>query len=172
MIIQTIITIMLSTYITGGIHNFSIKDVENNTINLASFKGKKVLIVNVASECGFTSQYKDLQNLHKTYGDKLVVIGFPCNDFGGQEPGSEAQIKSFCEMTFGVTFAITEKVNIKNNPHPIYQYLTQKEKNGVDNFEVKWNFHKFLIDEKGQLVKSFGSGVNPMDKQILDWVKG
>ena len=172
MIIQTIITIMLSTYITGGIHNFTIKDVENNTINLASFKGKKVLIVNVASECGFTSQYKDLQDLHKTYGDKLVVIGFPCNDFGGQEPGTETQIKSFCEMTFGVTFAITEKVSIKTNPHPIYQYLTQKEKNGVDNFEVKWNFHKFLIDEKGLLVKSLGSSVNPMDKQILDWVKG
>jgi glutathione peroxidase len=172
MIIQTIITIMLSTYFTGAIHNYTIKDVDSNTINLASLKGKKVLIVNVASECGFTSQYKDLQNLHETYGDKLVVLGFPCNDFGGQEPCTETQIKSFCEMTFGVTFAITEKISIKNNPHPIYQYLTQKEKNGVDNFEVKWNFHKFLIDEKGQLVKSLGSGVNPMDKQILDWVKG
>ncbi len=154
-----------------GIHNYTVKDIDNKEIKLSDFKGKKILIVNVASECGYTKQYKDLQTLHKEYGDKVVVIGMPCNDFGGQEPGSEETIKEFCELTYGITFTITEKVGIKSNTHPIYQWLTQKEKNGVDNFEVKWNFHKFLIDENGNLVKSLPSGVNPMSDEIVNWVK-
>jgi glutathione peroxidase len=171
MFIKILIMLAMGSILTEGIHSFTINDIENQPINLSEFKGKKILIVNVASECGYTNQYKDLQTLHKQYGDKVVVLGLPCNDFGGQEPGSEKEIQEFCEMTYGITFTITEKVGIKSDIHPIYQWLTQKDKNGVSDNEVKWNFHKFLIDENGNLVKSLPSKVNPMDDEIVNWVK-
>jgi glutathione peroxidase len=155
---------------TNTFHQFSIQQLNSDdVINFSDFKGKKILLVNVASECGYTPQYEDLQQFHKQYGNKVAVIGFPCNQFGGQEPGTELQIQQFCKANFGVTFPMTTKIDVKgNNQHPIYQWLTQKELNGKDNFRVSWNFNKFLIDEDGNLIDHFGSGVNPFDDKILD----
>ena len=116
---------------------------------MEQYKGKQILIVNTASECGYTPQYQDLQKLHETYPN-LVMIGFPCNQFMGQEPGSNAEIKSFCQKNYGVTFLMAEKIDVKGkNQHPLYQWLTQKEKNGVENSTVSWNFNKFLIGADG-----------------------
>lgn len=155
-----------------SIHRFSVNGLDGGTINLADFKGKKILIVNTASECGYTSQYRKLQELHEQFGSKVVVLGFPCNDFGGQEPGSEAEIRSFCTREFKVTFPMAAKVNIKgDNADPIYQWLTKKELNGVMDSKVKWNFNKFLIDENGYLLGHYGSGVSPLDEDILDKLK-
>lgn len=148
-------------------HDFSITGIDNKTINFADYKGKKILVVNVASECGYTPQYAQLQELSETFADKLVVVGFPCNDFGGQEPGSSEVIQNFCEVRYGVTFPLTEKVGIKKNPHPIYEWLMQEAKNGVQDAAVAWNFAKFLIDENGQWLAAFPSGVSPLDEQIL-----
>jgi len=154
------------------IHNFKINGLRGGEIDFAAFAGKKILIVNVASECGFTKQYTQLQELHEKLGDKIAVIGFPCNDFGGQEPGDAAAIENFCSVNFGVTFPLTEKVAILGeSPHPIYKWLTSKSENGVADNEVAWNFHKFLIDEKGALVKSLPSSADPVGEEILDWVK-
>jgi glutathione peroxidase len=150
-----------------SIYDYKINSIEGEELKLESFKGKKMLLVNVASECGFTKQYKDLQELHEKYGDKLTIIGFPCNQFGGQEPGTETEIKSFCEKNFGVTFQLTEKIDVKGkNQHPIYKWLTEKELNGKEDSSVKWNFHKYLIDEEGNYVEEFPSSVNPMSDKI------
>jgi len=154
-----------------SIHQFSIKSIDGKEINFADFKGKKILVVNVASACGFTSQYKQLQELHEKMGDELVIIGFPCNDFGGQEKGTEEEIKAFCSSKYGVTFIMTEKVKIKgDDAHPIYQFLTNKEKNGVMDAKVKWNFHKFLLDENGKLQRALPSTASPTGKEIMDWM--
>jgi len=155
-------------------HDLSATDINGNTVTFDSFKGMKVLVVNTASECGYTRQYAQLQELHEAYKDKgLVVIGFPCNDFGGQEPGSEAEILGFCQKNYGVTFPMMAKVAIKGRePHPVYAWLTSKEANGVLDATVKWNFHKFLIDEEGRLVAQHPSGVAPLDEPILRWVEG
>ncbi len=127
-------------------------------IDFSAYKGKKILVVNVASECGYTSQYAQLQELYETFQDKLVIIGCPCNDFGGQEPGSADEIKDFCSLRFGVTFPLTEKLNIKSNPvHPIYEWLCSKEQNGTSDAEVSWNFCKFLLDENGQWSRFYPS---------------
>jgi glutathione peroxidase len=171
MIVQLLILIF-SAGLNSGIYEFKVKDFDDKIVNFSDFKGKKIMIVNVASNCGYTKQYTDLQKLHKEYGDKVVLIGMPCNDFGGQEPGTVEEIKEFCEANYGITFTITEKVGIKKDKHPLYQWLTEKSKNGVGDFDVKWNFHKFLIDEKGNLVKSLPSSVKPMDDEIISWVKG
>ncbi len=138
------------------------------------FKGKKVIVVNTASECGFTGQYAPLQELYDTYKDKgLVVIGFPSNDFGGQEPGSEEEIATFCQKNYGVTFPMMAKVSIKGDDmHPVYFWLTNKEQNGVMDARVEWNFNKFLIDEEGRLVKHLPSKVEPLDDEIINWVEG
>lgn len=150
-----------------SIYNISINSISGEPINLKEYKGKKILIVNTASECGFTGQYKDLENLYKTYKEKLVVIGVPCNQFGGQEPGSLNEIKSFCEVNYGVTFLLTEKVDVKgDNQHPLYAWLTDKEKNGVKNSSVKWNFQKYLIDENGTYIDFFYSITKPMSSKI------
>ncbi len=163
----SIILLIISSMSTS-IHDYSIEALNSSDeIQLSTFKGKKVLIVNVASKCGFTPQYADLQELYETYQDNLVVIGFPCNQFLGQEPGSEALIQEFCSSNYGVTFPMTSKVNVKGkNQHPIYQWLTKKEMNGKDNYKVSWNFNKFLIDENGQLIAHFGSSVKPMSREI------
>lgn len=156
---------------TPSIHHFKIESIDGKTINFADYKGKKILIVNVASECGYTNQYAQLQELYELHSDKLVVVGFPSNDFGGQEPGTVAEIQEFCSSKFGVTFPLTTKVNIKSSPvHPIYEWLTQKSKNGVMDANVKWNFNKFLIDENGILVKALPSSVTPLDDEILNWI--
>ncbi|MDX5320528.1 MAG: glutathione peroxidase [Bacteroidota bacterium] len=154
-------------------HDLSIKTLDGSgTINFADFKGKKVLCVNTASECGYTYQYEGLEELHQKYKDQLVLIGFPCNQFGGQEPGAPEEIADFCKKNFGVTFLLTEKIDVKgDNQHPVYQWLTQKEHNGVDDYTVKWNFNKFLIDEEGNLIGYFESGVKPMDEKITSHLK-
>lgn len=155
-------------------HALSATDINGQPVSMESFKGRKILVVNTASECGYTKQYAQLQELYAAYKDKgLVIIGFPCNDFGGQEPGSEAQIAAFCEKNYGVTFPMMAKVSVKGkDKSPVYEWLTSKEQNGVMDASVKWNFHKFLIDEEGRLVASHPSGVGPLDDEILNWVKG
>ncbi|NQW37430.1 MAG: glutathione peroxidase [Flavobacteriales bacterium] len=153
---------------TASIYDISIKSLSGENIDLAKFKGKKILFVNTASECGFTKQYADLQKLHETYKDKLVVIGVPCNQFGGQEPGNATQIQSFCKVNYGVTFLMTEKVDVKGDKqHPLYAWLTKKELNGVKNSSVKWNFQKYLIDENGNFLDYFYSITKPMSSKIL-----
>ena len=150
------------------IYNFKIESLEGGMIDFASFKGKKILIVNTASKCGNTPQYADLQALYEKYKDKLVIVGFPANNFGGQEPGSNVEIKEFCTGTYKVTFPLTTKVSVKGDDiHPIYQWLTSKEKNGVLDAEVKWNFNKFLLNENGELIAYFGSKVLPLSEEIV-----
>ena len=150
----------------------SIYDVEMNSLNgdslkFKAFSGKKLLIINVASECGFTKQYEELQQLHETYKDQLVVIGVPCNQFGGQEPGTSDDIQSFCKVNYGVTFPLTEKIDVKGEQqHPLYQWLTQKTLNGKKSSSVKWNFQKYLIDEEGNLIDYYYSITKPMSKKI------
>lgn len=150
-------------------YSFKIQKLDSEeTLAFDTLKGKKILFVNVASECGFTRQYEDLQLFHEKYGNQVVVIGFPCNQFGGQESGSEQEIAQFCKRNFGVTFLITTKIDVKGkNAHPIYQWLTQKSKNGVADFSVSWNFNKFLVDEQGKLIGHFGSSTNPFDDSIV-----
>ncbi|MFZ2431979.1 MAG: glutathione peroxidase, partial [Lutibacter sp.] len=146
-----------------SIYDISITSLTGEKIDLSKFKGKKILIVNTASECGFTKQFADLQKLHEKYKDKLVIIGVPCNQFGGQEPGNAQEIQSFCQVNYGVTFLMTEKVDVKDDSqHPLYQWLTKKELNGVKSSSVKWNFQKYLIDEQGNLLDYYFSITNPM----------
>ncbi len=155
-------------------HALSANDIHGNPVQMSQYAGKKLLVVNTASECGYTPQYKELQDLYEAYKDKgLVVIGFPCNDFGGQEPGTAQEIEQFCQKNYGVTFPLMEKVRIKgNDPSPVYKWLTRKAENGVLDAVVKWNFHKFLIDEQGHLVKVLGSGIAPSDNEVLSWLNG
>jgi glutathione peroxidase len=136
--------------------------LDQTPIDIASFKGKKMLVVNTASKCGFTPQYKELEQLHQKHGDKLVIIGAPCNQFGNQEPGSAEEIGVFCQKNYGVSFLMTDKLDVKGkNQHSLYSWLTKKELNGVDDFEVSWNFNKFLLDENGKLTHYFGSSTSP-----------
>lgn len=154
-----------------SIYDISINDINGEPVDFSGFKGKKILIVNTASECGFTKQYADLEKLYETYNDKLVVIGVPCNQFGGQEPGTLAEIQSFCEVNYGVTFLLTEKVDVKgDNQHPLYKWLTNKELNGVKSSSVKWNFQKYLIDENGNYIDYFYSMTKPMSSKITKYV--
>lgn len=139
---------------------------------LKDFKGKKILLVNVASECGYTKQYADLEKLYQTYKENLVVIGFPCNQFGGQEPGTEAEIEKFCSSKFAVSFPITKKIAVKDSAqHPIYAWLTSKSLNGVADYKVTWNFNKFMLNENGQLIGYFNSKINPLDSAITNLLK-
>lgn len=155
-----------------SLYQYTFNDIDGNEISLESFKGKKILFVNVASECGFTKQYTELQELHTTFSEELVLIGFPCDQFGGQEPGSETEIKSFCEKNFGVTFLMASKIDVKgDNQHDIYSWLTSKDKNGVENSSVSWNFEKYLIDENGALIGHFKSQVKPMSEKITGLIK-
>ena len=155
-----------------SIYDISLTDINGASIDLSQYRGKKILFVNVASECGFTSQYDGLQELYTTYKDKLVVIGLPCNQFGGQEPGTEAQIESFCRANYSVDFPLTAKIEVKgDNQHPLYQWLTNKTKNGKSSSSVKWNFEKYLVDEKGALVDYFYSITKPMNKKITGLIQ-
>lgn len=145
---------------------------EGKTIDFADFKGKKILVVNTASECGFTPQYADLEKLSKEYGDKLVVVGFPANNFGGQEPGTNVEIGAFCQKNYGVTFPLAAKVSVKGeDTAPIFKYLSEKSLNGVKDTEIQWNFTKFLLDENGKLIDSFVSKVKPTDEAITKYLK-
>lgn len=150
-----------------SIYDISINSLMGEKIDLNEFKGKKNLFVNVASKCGFTPQYSDLQKLHETYGNKLVLIGLPCNQFGEQEPGSAEEIEIFCSKNYGVDFLMTEKIDVKGeNQHPLYQWLTQKENNGVENSKVKWNFQKYLVDESGHYLSFYYSITKPLSGKI------
>ncbi len=152
----------------ASIHSFSVKALDGSSINFADYKGKKILIVNTASECGYTPQYKELEALYEKYKTKLVIVGFPANNFGGQEPGSNTEIKSFCEKNYGVTFPMAEKISVKgSDTAPIYKWLTNKSENGVLDAEIKWNFNKFLLDENGHIIAKFDSGTTPMSEEIV-----
>lgn len=149
----------------NGFYSFKIESLEGKEIDFSKFKGKKVLVVNTASECGYTPQYADLQKLHETHGDKVVILGFPANNFGGQEPGSKEQIAEFCQKNYGVTFQMMEKVSVKgDDQHPLYQWLA---KNSPNHDEPGWNFSKYLIDENGKVVAFYPSKVKPMGEEIL-----
>lgn len=154
------------------IYDISINSIDGNPINLSDYKGKMILFVNVASQCGYTPQYAELQKLYETYQDKLIVMGVPSNQFGSQEPGTASEIKSFCERNYGVTFLITEKIKVKGqDQHPLYQWLTNKQLNGHKNSSVKWNFQKYLINEKGQLVDYFLTMTKPLSSKITNYLK-
>ena len=150
-------------------YDLQLNDINGKKIDLLSFKGKKVLVVNVASKCGYTDQYSDLQDLYENYSDKLEIIGIPCNDFGRQEPGSSKEIKDFCKMNYGVTFTLSEKQNIKSKPvSGLFEWLSNPGLNGWNSSLPSWNFCKYMIDESGKLTHFFKSGVNPNGKDILD----
>ncbi|GAA4896374.1 glutathione peroxidase [Flaviramulus aquimarinus] len=154
------------------IYNISIHALNGEPIELLKFKGKHILFVNVASKCGFTSQYKDLQALHEQYNDKLQIIGVPCNQFGSQEPGDKNTIATFCEVNYGVTFLMTEKIDVKGkNQHPLYTWLTEKTYNNKRDSKVKWNFQKYLVDDQGHLVDYFFSTTNPQSSKITKHLK-
>lgn len=149
------------------LYSIRINSLQNKTIDLSSFKGKHILFVNVASKCGFTPQYKELQNLQDTYKDNLAVIGVPCNQFGKQEPGNASEIQEFCQVNYGVDFLITEKIDVKGSQqHELYSWLTNKDLNGNKNSTVKWNFQKYLIDPQGNLIDFFYSTTSPMSSKI------
>lgn len=150
------------------LEDIQINSLEGQPINWNDFKGKKLLFVNVASECGFTPQYAELQGLYEEFSNRnFEVIGVPCNDFGGQEPGTAEQIGEFCTKRYGVTFPLTEKIAILGaQKHPLYQFLT-----AIDGNEVEWNFQKFLVDESGTVVKVLAPGVSPFDDEIVNWIE-
>lgn len=155
-----------------SMYNIKINDLDGNPINLEKFKGKYLLFVNVASKCGFTKQYADLQELYDLYIDNLMVIGVPCNQFGAQEPGSPDEIQTFCKKNYGVTFLMTEKILVKgNNQHPLYNWLTDKSLNGVKNSTVKWNFQKYIVDKDGNLIDYFYSMTRPLSSKITKIIK-
>src|SRR6056297_1248061 len=153
-------------------HDFIVEDIDGKEFALSQLKGKKVLVVNTASKCGFTPQYEDLQKLYSEYGKQdFVVIGFPANNFMNQEPGSDGQIKEFCKQEYGVTFPMMSKISVKGDDmHPLYKWLTSKELNGVEDSKVKWNFQKYLVSENGTLQKVLKPRVKPDDPQVLDWL--
>ncbi|MCO6476872.1 MAG: glutathione peroxidase [Phaeodactylibacter sp.] len=154
--------------IPGSFHELTVNGIDGKEMRMSEFQGKYVLCVNVASKCGFTPQYKGLQALYEKYQDKLVIIGFPCNQFLMQEPGSEEEIASFCEVNFGVTFPLTEKIKVKGGgQHPVFAWLTQKELNGVADAKVSWNFNKFLISPEGEWLAHFPSKVEPMSEEVV-----
>lgn len=155
-----------------SLYDLSFIDIEGNEVKMDRFKGKKILIVNTASKCGFTPQYEQLQELHEKYNHKLVIIGFPCNQFGKQEPGSEEEIVTFCQKNYGVSFLMASKIDVKGaDQHPVYQWLTSEEKNGVESSKVQWNFQKYLIDENGNYIKEFGTKVKPDDPEIISLIE-
>ncbi len=155
-------------------YDFSAKTIDGKTFSFSSLKGKKVLVVNTASKCGHTPQYKDLQALYETYGSKgFIIIGFPANNFLSQEPGSNAEIQKFCTENYGVTFPMMEKISVKGTDmDPIYKWLTSKDENGVMDAPVTWNFQKFMIDENGKLIGMVPPKDNPNCDKIVSWIKG
>ena len=156
---------------TTGFYDFKVKTLEGGNFDFSSLKGKKVMIVNTASKCGFTPQYKDLEDVYEKYRDNFVIIGFPANNFASQEPGTAAEIRKFCTENYGVTFPLMEKISVKGDDMaPLYQWLTTKAKNGVMDSEVKWNFQKYLIDENGKLVDVVYSKDKQTSDKVIAWI--
>jgi glutathione peroxidase len=156
-----------------NLYSFKMTSIDGEEIDFSKYKGKKVLLVNVASKCGYTPQYGELEELHEKYGDKVVILGFPANNFGNQESGTNAEIAEFCKKNYGVKFQMFEKISVAgDDQHPLYKWLSTKDMNGWNDKAPKWNFTKYLINEKGELVKMFDSKVKPMSKEMLDAIKG
>lgn len=175
--ILVLLTVILCSYCTTAyaqksFHDFTVTAIDGSSFSLSSLKGKKVMVVNVASKCGLTPQYELLQQLYTTYKDQnFVIIGFPANNFLEQEPGSNEEIVQFCKLNYGVTFPLMEKISVKgDNMAPVYHWLTQKSENGVQDAEVSWNFQKFLIDENGKWVRTIEPKTSPLDQTIVDWI--
>lgn len=155
-----------------SVHQFKVEDIDGTPFDLSSLKGKKVMIVNTASKCGLTPQYEQLEAVYQAYKDSnFTIIGFPANNFMGQEPGSNEEIAEFCQKNYGVSFPMMSKISVKGkDKHELYQFLTEKDLNGLEDNEVKWNFQKYLIDEEGKLVKVIGPTTLPNDQEIIDWI--
>lgn len=165
--LNTILILLNLVIAPNSIYNYSFKTMEGKTISFSQFKGKKILIVNTASKCGYTPQYEDLEKLHKLYGKKVVVIGFPAGNFGDQELGSNIEIAEFCKKNYGVSFILSEKVSVKGSDiQPLFKFLTTQS-NPDFTGDIKWNFEKFLINEKGELVHRFRSDVKPTSQALV-----
>ena len=173
------IILSLTLFITGAsmfgqnsFYDFTVKDINGQDFPLSQLKGKKVMIVNTASKCGHTPQYADLEDLYKKYRDKnFIIIGFPANNFMKQEPGTDAEIKEFCQKNYGVTFPMMSKISVKGEDmHPLYKWLTTKDMNKFKDSEVKWNFQKYLISESGSLVSVLSPQDRPNSQEIIDWI--
>jgi len=176
---HSILITIISLFISLGsltaqndFYSFVVKDINGNDFAFSQLKGKKVMVINVASKCGFTPQYEALETIYKEFKDKnFVIVAFPANNFMHQEPGSNEEIKSFCILNYGVSFPIMSKISVKGKDiHPVYQWLTEKDKNTVLDSKVKWNFQKYLINEKGELVKKLKPSTKPNSQEILDWI--
>ena len=153
---------------SATVYDFTVKTIDGKDVNLSQYKGKKMLIVNTASECGYTPQYKELEELYKKHGDKVTVLGFPANNFGGQEPGTNEQIATFCEKNYGVTFPLFGKVSVKgDDTAPLFKFLADKSKNGAVSEAPNWNFCKYLVNEQGQVVKFYPSKVKPLSEELV-----
>ncbi|SJZ33545.1 glutathione peroxidase [Sediminibacterium ginsengisoli] len=174
--LSLILVAMLSAFtLPGGnpsIHQFKVKSIEGGIIDFSAFKGKKILVVNTASKCGYTPQYEALEKVYEQYRDKLVIVGFPANNFGAQEPGTDGEIQEFCKARFGVKFPLSSKISVKGDDMaPIYKWLTSKAENGVLDATIAWNFNKFLLDENGKMLAYFPSKVTPDSEEILKYLK-
>lgn len=169
-----ILLICCSVAFSQTIYDFKVTDISGNTFDMATLKGKKVMIVNTASKCGLTPQYQQLEELYQKYKDQgFVIIGFPANDFLSQEPGTNAEIESFCQKNYGVTFPMMAKISVKGDGmSELYKLLTSKELNGVEDSKVKWNFQKYLIDENGKLAKVISPSTVPTDSTVTEWIEG
>ena len=162
-----IMSIICTITLAQNFHDIEVLSITGETLSMNEFKGKYVLVVNVASKCGYTKQYDDLEELYQLY-ENLVVLGVPCNQFANQEPEAEQQILQFCTSKYNVTFPMTSKLNVKGkNKHPLYQWLTEKEYNKKDNYKINWNFNKFMIDPNGELIEHFKSGVKPLSQDVI-----
>ncbi|MNE28110.1 hypothetical protein D3C80_1215400 [compost metagenome] len=155
------------------IYQFKVEDLSGDTFDFASLKGKKIMIVNTASKCGLTPQYKDLEAVYKEYKDKgFVIVGFPANNFASQEPGTAKEIETFCQQNYGVTFPMMNKVSVKGSDIcEVYKFLTEKSRNGLQDSEVEWNFQKYLINEKGELVKVIKPKTLVTEPEVINWIK-
>lgn len=175
---KNILIVLFSTIIGNfqinaqSIHQFKVTDIEGKEFDFASLKGKKIMVVNTASKCGLTPQYEQLEELYKLYKDSnFVIVGFPANNFMSQEPGTDDEIAEFCQKNYGVSFPMMSKISVKGDDmHEIYRFLTEEEINGVESSEVKWNFQKYLLDERGKLVKVIGPRTLPTDPEIIQWI--
>lgn len=167
-----ILSVMMTNAQETNFYSFTVKNIDGEEISLEQFAGKKVLVVNVASKCGLTPQYEDLQKLYEEYGgDNFTIIGFPANNFLKQEPGTNEEIKEFCSINYGVTFPMMAKISVKGKDiHPLYEWLTKKDNNGVLDAKVSWNFQKFMIDEQGNLVDYASPKTKPFDEKIVSWI--